>query len=76
MHVRALRQLCAPVEAAPLAAAADAAWLACYALSPRAGEPAFVPPGAIRVTSAPADQTVIVRNAERRLCVPTEVVPE
>jgi hypothetical protein len=74
MHVRALRQLCAPVVISGTEAPPPSAWIACYAVSQLAGEPAFVPPRDVPAASDLASQTLVVRNAERRLCVPTEVV--
>ncbi|HZR81013.1 MAG TPA: hypothetical protein VFD92_07940 [Candidatus Binatia bacterium] len=48
--------------------------LACDDLAQVPGEPGFKAPGTIEATNELTAQTLVVRNAQRRLCVPTEIV--
>jgi hypothetical protein len=82
MRVRQLHALCTPVaqdgqdgqdgeggeEIADPAAA-----LACYQVAQTPRQPAFRPPGTIELASALGTQSVIVRNGQRMLCVPTRI---
>jgi hypothetical protein len=74
MRVRTLRQLCVPAATDGREVSDPGAALACYAVQQLPGQPAFRPPGTLLATSELASQSLIVRNAQRRLCLPTEVV--
>jgi hypothetical protein len=71
MRVRRIHSLCAPVARGDDEVRDPSAYLACYQLAQVPGQPAFRPPGTIELASEIGEQSVIVRNAQRMLCVPT-----
>ncbi len=76
MRVRALRQLCLPASVDGSEVDDPSGALACYELQQVPGQPAFKPPGTVLSTNDLASQIVIVRNAQRRLCVPTTLLDD
>lgn len=72
MRVRSLREVCTTASISGAPPFGDPSWLACYDVYQVPGQKAFAPPGAIEVANEFAQQTVIIRNGQRRVCVPAE----
>lgn len=66
-----LRSVCAPLRLDGTIGAAG--WLACYTTLPLLGPIGFASPSSLEVRSGFGMQTIAPLDADRRLCVPTEV---
>jgi hypothetical protein len=75
MRVRAITSLCSPVGVDGAEIADAETHLACYRLAqaPRQGK--FRAPGTIDLSNELGEQKVGVRAGQRRLCVPTRILP-
>ncbi|MBY0276701.1 hypothetical protein K2Z84_15275 [Candidatus Binatia bacterium] len=72
LRLGSLRSVCAPLRVDGTRAAAG--WLACYTTLPVLGPIGFASPSSVDVLSGFGTQTIAPLDADRRLCVPTEVV--
>jgi hypothetical protein len=75
MRVRAITSFCSPVGVDGSEVVDPETHLACYRLAQAPRQGRFVAPGRVDLSSAFGDQKVTVRAGQRRICVPTRILP-